>query len=269
MFNKLLNNQIKKFFGAKENIPEALIPFLKSVSESYDDFEKRNKDLDQFAYIVSHDLKAPLRAISSLSSWLEEDLSASLTNETKDNFLLLQSRVRRMENLINGILAYSRAVKTQQLENVDTRLLVNEIIHSLDCPQHIHIDVENGLPFITTERVKLEQVLTNLISNAVKYQNKENGRIKISCVDFEDWVQFSIEDNGMGIAKNYHDKIFKIFQTLEEKINSENTGIGLAIVKKIVEEQQGKIWVESQQHTGSKFTFTWIKEKSTIKVKNQ
>lgn len=269
MFNKLLNHQIKKFFGAKENIPEAITPLLKSVSESYDDFEKRNKDLDQFAYIVSHDLKAPLRAISSLSSWLEEDLSESLTAETKDNFLLLQSRVRRMENLINGILTYSRAVKTQQLENVDTRLLVNEVIHSLDCPDHIQIEVENDLPFLTTEKVKLEQVLTNLISNAIKYQCKQNGNIKISCADFEDWVQFSIEDNGIGIAENYHDKIFKIFQTLEEKINSENTGIGLAIVKKIVEEQHGKIWVESKQHTGSKFTFTWIKEKSTIKVKNQ
>jgi light-regulated signal transduction histidine kinase (bacteriophytochrome) len=266
MFNRLLTAQINTFFGEEKNIQAEIIPFLKSVSDAYDELEKTNKELDQFAYVVSHDLKAPLRAISSLTTWLEEDLANNLNADTKENFLTLKNRVIRMENLINGVLQYSKAAKTTNRETVDTGIMIREIIQSLECPAHIQILTGVNFPVLQTEKIKLEQVFTNLVSNAIKYNNREQGVIKISCADFEEWSQFYIEDNGPGIDKKYHQKIFEIFQTLETVSHPENTGVGLTIVKKIVEENKGKIWVESEIGKGSKFIFIWPKIMSNILI---
>jgi light-regulated signal transduction histidine kinase (bacteriophytochrome) len=232
--------------------------------------EKSNKELDQFAYVVSHDLKAPLRAIASLAEWIEEDLDDKITPESLANLELLRGRVLRMESLIHGILAYSKAGKNKgELKIIDLNKLIFDIVDSINPSSNIKINIQPHLPSIECEETKLHQVLGNLISNAIKYMDKPFGKINICYLDLEGMCQISIEDNGPGIEKEYHNRIFVIFQTLFARDEVESTGIGLSIVKKIIEDQGGKIWVESELGKGSKFIFTWpapIKIKSKTKA---
>lgn len=222
--------------------------------------EKSNKELDQFAYIVSHDLKAPLRAISNLSEWLQEDLGDSLSDESKKNITMLRSRVVRMESLINGILEYSRVGRAEMpAESVDTFRLVSEVIELLTPPPHIKIEITSEMPTLDAPRIMLLQVFSNLISNAIKYNDKEQGIIKIGSCEKEKEFEFSVEDNGRGIDPQYHEKIFVIFQTLQSRDKFESTGIGLTIVKRILHARGGQVRVESKPGEGSKFIFTWPK----------
>lgn len=238
------------------------------LKENLHELEKINKELDQFTYIVSHDLKAPLRAISSLATFLEEDLGNIMDVESKGNFSILKGRVERLENFINGLLEYSKAAKTANPEKVDTGTLINEIIDWLSSPEHIKIKTTGNFPVLKTDKIRIEQVLSNLISNAIKYNDKKEGIVEIGCIDFEDWSQFYVQDNGPGIEQQFHEKIFELFQTLENRDKIESTGIGLAIVKKIVEESGGKIWIESEQGKGARFVFTYPKLKSIELIKN-
>ena len=222
--------------------------------------KKRNDELDQFAYVASHDLKAPLRAIASLSEWMEEDLLDQIPEENQHQMRLLRGRVNRMEALINGLLEYSRVgrVQTPSLRvNVDQ--LLKEIIDSLAPPETFTIEVEPGMPTLLTKRVPLQQVFTNLIGNAIKHHTGSDGHVKISVKDQGQYYEFAVSDNGPGIAPEYHNKIFVIFQTLEARDLKEGTGIGLAIVKKIIEIETGKITLESVLGVGSTFRFTWPK----------
>lgn len=228
------------------------------LKKNMSNLEKINHDLDQFAYVVSHDLKAPLRAIASLAEWIEEDSEGVLSAETKNNLQLLRGRVQRMENLIHGILAYTKAGKTKgQQSTINTSQYLQEIIDFLNPPPSIQISITGEWPVIETDTIRLHQVFSNLISNAIKYIDKPIGIITVSCHQLENSIQISIEDNGPGIEEAYHQKIFGLFQTLSARDQVESTGIGLSIVKKIVEEQGGKIWVQSENQKGSKFTFTW------------
>ncbi len=222
---------------------------------------KRNLELDQFAYVVSHDLKAPLRAIANLSSWIEEDLSDSMTEDTLHQMNLLRGRVHRMEALIEGLLQYSRVGRMQvALETVKVEKLLAEIIDSLAPPSGFEVKVEPGMPTFVTERLSLQQVFANLISNAIKHNRAESGHVKISVKELDDFYEFSVADDGPGIAPQYHDKVFVIFQTLEARDKVENTGIGLSLVKKIVEGQGGSISLESAEGEGATFGFTWSKQ---------
>jgi PAS domain S-box-containing protein len=222
---------------------------------------KRNQELDQFAYVVSHDLKAPLRAIANLSSWIEEDLSDSMTEDTLHQMNLLRGRVHRMEGLIEGLLQYSRVGRMQVAsETVKVEKLLAEIIDSLAPPSGFEVKVEPGMPTFVTEKLALQQVFANLISNAIKHNRGESGHIKISVKELDDFYQFSVADDGPGIAPQYHDKVFVIFQTLEARDKVENTGIGLSLVKKIVEGQGGSISLESAEGEGATFRFTWSKQ---------
>ncbi|MES2730577.1 MAG: PAS domain S-box protein [Bacteroidota bacterium] len=232
------------------------------------DLEKINKELDQFAYIVSHDLKAPLRAIANLSQWIEEDLGGNLSEDVKGNLELLRSRVSRMQALISGILDYSKVNRTKiTFEEVNVDALLKDIINILGLPCTHPITVQTVLPCIITNGIRLEQVFSNLISNAVKYHDKPSGNIRISYLDTPEFHQFSIADDGPGIALEYHDKIFVIFQTLQARDKVESTGVGLAIVKKIIEDQGGKIWIESEPGQGSTFIFTLPKQiKNSINI---
>ncbi|MFB2969182.1 PAS domain-containing protein [Aerosakkonema sp. BLCC-F183] len=224
------------------------------------DLEKRNRELDQFGYIVSHDLKAPLRAIANLSQWLEEDLQDRLTDETRHQMNLLRGRVHRMEALIEGILEYSRVgrVKTAE-EVVDVSILLQNIIESLAPPTAFAITVEPGMPILKTERLLLEQVFANLIGNAIAHHDRPDGSIQISVLCQEDLYEFAVRDDGPGIAPEYHEKVFVIFQTLVPRDRVESTGIGLSLVKKIVEDKGGRISLESRQGMGATFRFTWPK----------
>jgi signal transduction histidine kinase len=250
--NILSISDIIKKESAKRKIAE------EQLKKNLRNLEKINKDLDQFAYVVSHDLKAPLRAIASLAEWIEEDSEGKISADTQKNLQLLRGRVMRMENLIHGILAYTKAGKIKgETQVINTANYITELVEFLNPPPNIKVELDGEWPTIETDTIRLHQVLGNLISNAIKYIDKPKGLIKIGCIQLDNCCQFSIEDNGPGIEEEYHQKIFILFQTLSTRDQVESTGIGLSIVKKIVEEQGGKIWVDSKLHTGTRFTFTW------------
>ncbi len=220
--------------------------------------ERSNRELDQFAYVVSHDLKAPLRAISNLSQWIEEDLPGRLDADTQHKLELLRGRVRRMENLIEGILEYSRIgrIKTA-IESVDIGELLAEVIEDLAPPDSLHVLVGAGMPVIQTERIRLKQVFANLIGNAIKHHDRPDGQVLITANKVGGLFEFSVADNGPGIAPEYHHKVFEMFQILQPRDTLESTGVGLALVKKIVENRGGCIKLQSAAGQGAKFTFTW------------
>ncbi|MEB3230593.1 MAG: PAS domain S-box protein, partial [Leptolyngbyaceae bacterium] len=177
--------------------------------------DKRNSELDQFAYVASHDLKAPLRAIANLSEWIEEDLSGQLPAENERQLQLLRSRVLRMERLIDGLLAYSRVGRRDRLiESVDVGQLLDEVIDSLAPPPSFKLVVSSALPVFDTQPTALRQVFANLIGNAVKHHHREEGCITITVADYETAYEFAVSDDGPGIDPRYHDKVFVIFQTL-------------------------------------------------------
>jgi len=221
----------------------------------------RNQELDQFAYIVSHDLKAPLRAIANLSEWLEVDLEAQLPEENKLQLQLLRTRVHRMYALLNGILEYARIGRKQMtLELVSVEALIAEIVDTLSPPTGFIVEYGSPLPTFITARILLGQVFSNLIDNAIKYHpNPSQGKIVVSMRDLEEYYEFTVSDNGEGIDPKFHQKVFTIFQTLEARDIRESTGVGLAIVKKIVETEGGKINLTSELNQGSIFNFSWRK----------
>lgn len=227
------------------------------MREYADTLEKINKELDQFAYIVSHDLKAPLRAINNLSIWIEEDLEGKMEADTRKNFEMLRGRIHRMESLINGILQYSRAGRVKN-ENVpvDVNAFVKDVIQNLSPPEHFRITVDERLPIIQSEKIALDQVFSNFISNAIKYNNNPDPTIHVTYEDLGTMHKFGVADNGPGIAPEFFEKVFVIFQTLQARDVIESTGVGLAIVKKIVEEKGGQVWLESELNRGTTFFFT-------------
>lgn len=233
----------------------------RTIGSTIKQLERRNKELDQFAYVVSHDLKAPLRGIESASRWIEEDLGQELPEHIREFLVLMRTRVHRMENLIMGILELARVgrVATEQ-ERVNLRELLTEIVDSLAPPAGFRVELPSYLPTLVTHRVQLQQIFTNLISNAIKYHDHPaTGTVRISCQEDRQQYTFAVTDDGPGIAPEYHERIFVIFQTLTDRDTLESTGVGLAIVKKIVERQGGTIQVESAEGQGAIFTFTWPK----------
>ena len=224
--------------------------------------EKRNQELDQFAYIVSHDLKAPLRAIANLSSWIEEDIGENLDTDTQYQMDLLRKRVHRMEAFINGILEYSRVGRVRsERETINVENLLKEIINSLEIPEEFTVEIGSNMPTITTETLPLQQVFTNLITNAIKHHDRADGKVSITVKERENAYEFTVTDDGTGIDPKFHEKIFIMFQTLQARDTVENTGVGLAIIKKIMDDKGEKITVESEPGKGTSFHFTWSKSK--------
>lgn len=217
-----------------------------------------NEELDQFAYVVSHDLKAPLRAINNIATWLEEDLGEQIQGESREHLSLLRNRVGRMDALISGILAYSRAgrKKGTQTPN-DLKDIVREAIDVLQPTPRFQIIVPEKLPTLFGDRTELIQVFTNLIGNAIKYNHQAKGHIEILYKKKGNYHQLGIKDDGPGIAPAFHERIFGVFQRLEGRDEIEGTGVGLSIVRKVIEVNGGKIWVESEEGKGAIFYFTW------------
>ncbi|MBE9213870.1 CHASE3 domain-containing protein [Plectonema cf. radiosum LEGE 06105] len=221
---------------------------------------ERNQELDNFAYIASHDLKAPLRGIRNLSQWLEEDIKDDLAPENQQQLELLRKRVYRMEALIDGLLEYSRVGRIEiAREKVDVNELLAEIIDSLNPPATFNIQISGEMPVFITKKLLLSQVFANLISNAIKHHPRNNGNISISVEDNGDFYKFAVADDGCGIDIQHQDRIFGIFQTLESRDKKENTGVGLSIVKKIIESEGCKIILDSELGKGATFRFTWLK----------
>jgi signal transduction histidine kinase len=222
------------------------------------DLERSNRELDQFAYVASHDLKAPLRGIANLTQWIEEDLGDRVTGESREHMQLLKGRVNRMEALIDGILAYSRAGRVQEKpEPVDVGKLLADAIELLAPSATTAVVVGPGMPVLETERVPLQQVFMNLLGNALKFTGQEGARIEVSVAREGDVDRFAVADNGPGIAPQYRERIWQIFQTLAPRDRVEGTGIGLSVVRKIVEARGGRTWLESEVGRGTTFYFTW------------
>ncbi len=224
--------------------------------------DKINRELNDFASIVSHDLKAPLRGIKTLANWILADCADKLGDQANEQINLLLDRVERMYNLIEGALQYSRLGQTKGKQiQVNLNNFVPEIIDMVVPPENITVTIENELPVIECDETQIMQVFQNLLSNAIKYMDKSQGWIKVGCVEQDGFWRFSVADNGPGIEEKYFEKIFKIFQALPTSPMFEGTGVGLTIAKKIVELYNGKIWVESKVGQGSTFFFTLPKQK--------
>jgi signal transduction histidine kinase len=250
-------------------LTSALNVMARTVGANIAQLESRNQELDQFAYVVSHDLKAPLRGIESASRWIEEDMGKDeLPPHIREFLGMMRQRVHRMEKLISGILDLARVGRVAQAdETVFVRTLLREVIDSLNPPPGFKVELPFFLPTLTTNAVQLQQVFTNLISNALKnHDHPETGTVHIGCDDAGEFYLFSVADDGPGIDPEYHDRIFVIFQTLTERDTLESTGVGLAIVKKIVERQGGRIGIKSAEGQGAKFVFTWPKHPPKVKA---
>jgi len=247
--------EIIKWFGTATDIDE----IAKLEAQSADllsQIQERNQELDSFSYIVSHDLKAPLRAISNLSQWIEEDISDLIPSENQEQLQLMRSRVFRMEALIDGLLNYARVAREDiSTEPVSIAELLAEILDSLDPPASFTVEIVPPLPTFTTKRILLIQVLANLIGNGIKHHGRTDGTINISVVEEAEFYRFNITDNGKGIDPQQQSRIFDIFQT--QSSDKQSTGIGLALVKKIVETEGGEIQLTSEVGKGSTFSFTW------------
>ncbi|MCW3061053.1 MAG: domain S-box [Capsulimonas sp.] len=221
---------------------------------------QRNAELDQFAYVVSHDLRAPLRGIANLAKWIEEDLGDQIPEETAGQLALLRNRVHRMDAMIQGILQYSRVGRVDtQIEMVDIRALVTEAIDLLAPPPTVEVRMEGDFPALPANFIVLEQVFLNLIGNAIKHCGSAEAQVRVIGVDHEEFCEFHVVDNGPGIEPQFHERIFQIFQTLESRDKVEGIGMGLALVKKIVEHQGGVVSLKSDVGQGADFSFTWLK----------
>ena len=242
---------VESFFDITE-IKEA----EKRQAKLLEQVESVNDELKSFAYIISHDLKAPLRGISSLANWLSDDYRDALGNDGKQQMDLLKSRVGRMQDLIDGVLQYSRVGRVKEdIVDIELNQVIPEVIDLLAAPKNISITVDDDLPVISAEKTRISQLFQNILSNSIKYMDKPEGQIRIGCVEDGNNWRFSLSDNGPGIEEKHFEKIFQIFQTISDSDSYESTGVGLSVVKKIVEVYGGSIWVESEVGNGCTFYF--------------
>jgi len=223
---------------------------------------RSNRELQQVAYGASHDLKTPLRGIGAICDWLEEDLEAVLTDDARKHFAQLRHRVRRLGNLVDGILTFAK-VSHQQAERelVDIKTLIEGIVELMPPRPGASIELLPGLPVARVQRDLLDRVFSNLISNALKYARRNDAHVEVGCTPRDSQYEFWVSDNGPGIEAQYHDRIWNLFQRLESQDEVEGTGVGLALVKKIVEGQGGRAWVVSQPGAGASFHFLWPRDR--------
>lgn len=227
----------------------------KNNAELLSKLEKSNEELKEYAHIVSHDLKSPLRSIAALTSWIKMDNLKVFDKESLQNFTDIETTLEKMDSLITDVLKFSSLEATvNEDDQVDLDVILKEAIKMLHVPINITINIKDKLPTIRGDKTKFQQLFQNLIGNAIKFNNKENGNVTINVKDLKSFYKFTISDNGIGIEQRNFDKIFKIFQSLKK--SEDSSGIGLSIVKKIVDIYNGEIWLESELNKGTTFHFT-------------
>ena len=251
---------LAQFLDGDEHKTLATIIDMTEHVQVTEELKRSNKELNDFAYVASHDLKAPLRGIMQLSAWIEEDIADFATDDTKSNLTLLMNRTSRLEKLLEDLLDYSRiGRKVGDIQTVDTNELVLNVFDLQDPSDNITLICQASLPVIDTVISPFETIIRNLIGNAIKHNDKENGVITVSGQEFSKYYQFSVKDNGPGIPARYHEQIFELFKTLQPRDEVEGSGMGLSIIKKLLDYHNGSIAVESDGENGTCFTFTWPK----------
>jgi signal transduction histidine kinase len=224
------------------------------------ELEKTNVELDQFAYVASHDLRAPLRGISNLALWIEEDLGSTLPKKVAEQLQLLRGRAARMDKLINGLLELARVGRArQQTERVDVTELLHETIDLASPSASARVLIIGAMPTLIAERVALQQVMLNLITNSLQHAKRKDVIVRITADERADEVEIVVADNGVGIAPEHHERVWQMFQTLASRDQVESTGIGLAIVRKQVEAAGGRAWIDAAVRDGATVRFTWPK----------
>lgn len=249
LYNK--KGEIVRYFAIEENISSKKI-LENQREELVASLAKTNKELEDYAQIVSHDLKSPLRSIHSLISWIKEDSDKAFSDQTLGYFSMIENKVEKMDHLIEGILTYSKIDKENlTLENVNTHQIIQSIIDIIHIPKHVTIAIKNTLPILRADRYRIQQLFQNIIGNAVSYIERNPGYVEIASEEYDNHYVISVKDNGVGIAKEHYEKVFNTFQSYTKSEHS--TGLGLAIVKKIIEAYNGQIWIESKLGEGSIF----------------
>jgi PAS domain S-box-containing protein len=251
------NGQPLHYFGQAQDITR-LKEDEEELRRQAQELARSDQELDDFAYIASHDLKTPLRGIENLSKWISEDSAEALSEASREHLRKLRQRIARLDRLLDDLLQYSRA--GQQLGDVmpvQTGPLVRSVVELLTLPEGFVVTVDDNMPWLTTYKTPLELVFRNLIDNAVKHHDRTGGRIEVSAANQGRLVEFTIRDDGPGIPTEYHDLIFRMFQTLKPRDEVEGSGIGLAVVKKVVERQGGRVTVKPHNGRGTVFRFTW------------
>lgn len=215
----------------------------------------QNEQLNDYAHLVSHDLKSSIRSLSALLSWIKEDCGDKIGEESVGNLNLMEEKIEKMDKFLEDMMNYSEIGTTSLKSNtIDLNKKVAKIIDSIHIPKNISVVVKGNLPVLKADARRLRQVFQNLISNAVNFNNKEVGLVEVGVEETEDLYTFSIQDNGPGIPKEYHEKIFNTFTTLGYQEKS--TGMGLSIVKRVLDLYGGEIWLESEVTKGTTFYFT-------------
>ena len=246
----LVSLQLKSAINLRERIE-----IEQKNKDLLDKLKRSNEELNEYAHIVSHDLKSPLRSIEALTTWIRMDNQEKFDEDTLQNFKDIELTLENMENLISDILKFSSINSdSEEEQEVDLHQLVNKLTHVIYVPEHVSIHILNTLPVIKGDSVKFKQLFQNLIINAIKFSNKKQAIVNIDVKEHQSYYEFSIQDNGIGIEKRHFDKIFKIFQSLKK--SEDSTGVGLSIVKKIIDIYKGEIWLESEIDKGTTFYFT-------------
>jgi light-regulated signal transduction histidine kinase (bacteriophytochrome) len=257
----LIPLSVRRALVEREEVQRAMLNRDLELQRARQDNERLHKELDKLAYVTAHDLRAPLRSIENLATWIEEGLGDEVKPETLEHLRLLHGRVHRMESLIDGILQFARAGRAQKPPGVvDVGGLVASVVDFVKAPPSCRIEVVSEMPVLLTHGPELQQVFTNLITNAVRHARRPDPTIRVAARDLGWAYEFSVSDDGQGIQPRFHQRIFEIFTTLEARDKEENTGMGLAVVKKIVETVGGAVRVESQEGRGSSFIVTWPKD---------
>jgi signal transduction histidine kinase len=221
------------------------------------DQQARNEAMAQFAYIASHDLQAPLRAVDNLATWIEDDVGDKLEGESREHLRLLRTRVQRMQALIKGLLEFSRVGgKAVTLEETNSADLVSEVSELLGPPKGFAVSTKGSMPKLETSRDLLERVFLNLMTNAIKHHDKEQGSVEVSCVEGSELVTFRVQDDGPGIPVEQHERAFEMFKRLKTK-DEDGVGMGLSLIRRIVEVGGGQIHIEAAEPRGTAFVFTW------------